>query len=60
MTPHTVPLARILEIPIDLAFSCFVIFALLTWMLADHKVSQAMSTHCTAVSRGLTLQELGT
>jgi hypothetical protein len=35
MTPHNIPLGRILGIPIGLDYSWFVIFALLTWMLAD-------------------------
>lgn len=34
MTRHNVPLGRILGIPIGLDFSWFVVFALLTWMLA--------------------------
>ncbi len=34
MTRHTIPLGRILGIPIGLDYSWFVIFALLTWMLA--------------------------
>jgi Zn-dependent protease/CBS domain-containing protein len=34
MTRHNVPLGRILGIPIGLDYSWFVIFALLTWMLA--------------------------
>ena len=36
MTRHNVPLGRILGIPIGLDYSWFVIFALLTWMLADN------------------------
>jgi hypothetical protein len=35
MTRHNIPLGRILGIPIGLDYSWFVIFALLTWMLAD-------------------------
>lgn len=58
MTRHNIPLGRILGIPIGLDYSWFVIFALLTWMLAGHRVSQAMSTHCATVSAELTLQEL--
>jgi Zn-dependent protease len=34
MTRHTIPIGRILGIPIGLDYSWFVIFALLTWMLA--------------------------
>jgi hypothetical protein len=34
MTRHNVPLGKILGIPIGLDYSWFVIFALLTWMLA--------------------------
>ena len=34
MTRHTIPLGRILGIPIGLDYSWFLIFALLTWMLA--------------------------
>ncbi|MGA7807368.1 site-2 protease family protein [Bradyrhizobium sp.] len=34
MNRHTIPLGRILGIPIGLDYSWFVIFALLTWMLA--------------------------
>jgi Zn-dependent protease/CBS domain-containing protein len=34
MTRHTIPLGRILGIPIGLDYSWFVVFALLTWMLA--------------------------
>ncbi len=34
MTRHTIPLGRILGIPIGLDYSWFVIFALLTWSLA--------------------------
>ena len=34
MTRHNIPLGRILGIPIGLDYSWFVIFALLTWMLA--------------------------
>src|SRR5208283_89434 len=36
MTRHNVPLGRILGIPIGLDYSWFVIFALLTWMLATN------------------------
>jgi hypothetical protein len=36
MTRHHIPLGRILGIPIGLDYSWFVIFALLTWMLADN------------------------
>src|SRR5208282_2359558 len=36
MTRHNIPLGRILGIPIGLDYSWFVIFALLTWMLADN------------------------
>ena len=35
MTRHNIPLGRILGIPIGLDYSWFVIFALLTWVLAD-------------------------
>ena len=35
MTRHNIPLGRILGIPIGLDYSWFVIFALLTWMLAS-------------------------
>ena len=35
MTQHSIPLGRILGIRIGLDYSWFVIFALLTWMLAD-------------------------
>jgi Zn-dependent protease len=35
MTRHNIPLGRILGIPIGLDYFWFVIFALLTWMLAD-------------------------
>ena len=35
MTRHNVPLGRILGIPIGLDYSWFLIFALLTWMLAE-------------------------
>jgi hypothetical protein len=35
MTRHNILLGRILGIPIGLDYSWFVIFALLTWMLAD-------------------------
>ena len=35
MTQHSIPLGKILGIPIGLDYSWFVIFALLTWMLAD-------------------------
>ena len=35
MPQHNIPLGRILGIPIGLDYSWFVIFALLTWMLAD-------------------------
>ena len=35
MTRHNIPLGRILGISIGLDYSWFVIFALLTWMLAD-------------------------
>jgi len=35
MTQHNIPLGRILGIRIGLDYSWFVIFALLTWMLAD-------------------------
>ncbi len=36
MTRHNIPLGRILgSIPIGLDYSWFLIFALLTWMLAD-------------------------
>ncbi len=34
MTRHNIPLGRILGIQIGLDYSWFVIFALLTWMLA--------------------------
>ena len=34
MTRHNIPLGRILGIPIGLDYSWFVVFALLTWMLA--------------------------
>jgi Zn-dependent protease len=34
MTRHNIPLVQILGIPIGLDYSWFVIFALLTWMLA--------------------------
>jgi Zn-dependent protease len=34
MTRHNIPLGRILGIPIGLDYSWFLIFALLTWMLA--------------------------
>ena len=34
MTRQNIPLGRILGIPIGLDYSWFVIFALLTWMLA--------------------------
>jgi Zn-dependent protease len=34
MTRHTIPLGKILGIPIGLDYSWFLIFALLTWMLA--------------------------
>jgi Zn-dependent protease/CBS domain-containing protein len=36
MTRHNIPLGRILGIPIGLDYSWFVIFALLTWMLAGN------------------------
>ena len=36
MTRHTIPLGRILGIPIGLDYSWFVIFALLTWLLATN------------------------
>ena len=36
MTRHNIPLGRILGIPIGLDYSWFVIFALLTWMLASN------------------------
>jgi len=36
MTRHNIPFGRILGIPIGLDYSWFVIFALLTWMLADN------------------------
>jgi len=36
MTRRNIPLGRILGIPIGLDYSWFVIFALLTWMLADN------------------------
>jgi len=36
MTRHNIPLGRILGISIGLDYSWFVIFALLTWMLADN------------------------
>jgi uncharacterized membrane protein YdcZ (DUF606 family) len=32
---HSIPLGKIFGIPIGLDYSWFVIFALLTWMLAD-------------------------
>jgi Zn-dependent protease len=35
MTQHNIPLGKILGIQINLDYSWFVIFALLTWMLAD-------------------------
>jgi Zn-dependent protease len=35
MSRHNIPLGRILGIPIGLDYSWFVIFALLTWMLAN-------------------------
>ncbi len=35
MTRHNIPLGRILGISIGLDYSWFVIFALLTWMLAE-------------------------
>ena len=35
MTQHSIPLGKILGIQIGLDYSWFVIFALLTWMLAD-------------------------
>ena len=35
MTRHSIPLGKILGIQINLDYSWFVIFALLTWMLAD-------------------------
>ncbi|MDR3483723.1 MAG: site-2 protease family protein, partial [Bradyrhizobium sp.] len=35
MTQHNIPLGRIFGIRIGLDYSWFVIFALLTWMLAD-------------------------
>jgi Zn-dependent protease/CBS domain-containing protein len=35
MSQHNIPLGKILGIPIGLDYSWFVIFALLTWMLAD-------------------------
>ena len=35
MTQHSIPLGKILGIKIGLDYSWFVIFALLTWMLAD-------------------------
>jgi Zn-dependent protease len=35
MIRHNIPLGRILGIPIGLDYSWFVIFALLTWMLAN-------------------------
>ena len=34
MTQHSIPLGKIFGIPIGLDYSWFVIFALLTWMLA--------------------------
>jgi Zn-dependent protease/predicted transcriptional regulator len=34
MTPHTIPLGRIAGIPIGLDYSWFLIFGLLTWLLA--------------------------
>jgi Zn-dependent protease/CBS domain-containing protein len=34
MNGHTIPLGRVLGIPIDLDYSWFLIFVLLTWMLA--------------------------
>ena len=34
MIRHNLPLGRVLGIPIGLDYSWFVIFALLTWMLA--------------------------
>jgi Zn-dependent protease len=36
MTRHNIPLGKILGIPIGLDYSWFVIFALLTWLLADN------------------------
>jgi hypothetical protein len=41
-----------------LVYSWFLIFALLIWMLAGHKVSQAMSSGCAAIPSDLTLQQL--
>jgi Zn-dependent protease/CBS domain-containing protein len=35
MTRHTIPLGRVLGIPIGLDYSWFLIFALVTWMLAS-------------------------
>ena len=40
MPRHNIPLGRILGIPIGLDYSWFVIFALLTWMLADSYLSR--------------------
>ena len=36
MTRHNIPLGRILGIPIGLDYSWFLVFALLTWMLAGN------------------------
>jgi hypothetical protein len=58
MFRHNIPLGRILGIQIGLDYSWFVIFALLSWMLAGHRVSQAMTTHCATVPADLTLQQL--
>ncbi len=35
LTRHNIPVGRILGIPVGLDYSWFVVFALLTWMLAD-------------------------
>jgi len=58
MNRQTIPLGRIMGIPIGLDYSWFLVFALLTWMLAGHKVSQAMSSRCAAVPADLMLQQL--
>ena len=36
MFRHTIPIGRILGIPIDLDYSWFLVAALTTWMLADN------------------------
>lgn len=40
MTQHSIPLGKIFGIQIGLDYSWFVIFALLTWMLADSLLSR--------------------